>query len=211
MPAPSMYVTEGKGNGSPHTLPTMPLLEAPCSCRKVARIRASARAHPCAVPAPCLCRCAPCLREKSRQVSVSRISERVTKHTTKVVLVTTGQAELTEHPPSTQVQEWESEKKKELVSWAPFCCFLMAVAIDWLAAEMRCTVESGNRHTHPQPYAGVWRYGGAKCDLLARGMPTVIEQAELRSSHLYASAGEFDELEWRAEAAGGNSNNKIYV
>jgi hypothetical protein len=35
-------------------------------------------------------------------------------------------------------------------------------------------------------------------------MPTVIEQAELRSSHLYASAGEFDELEWRAEAAGGN-------
>jgi hypothetical protein len=31
-------------------------------------------------------------------------------------------------------------------------------------------------------------------------MPAVIEQAELRSSHLYASAGEFDELEWRAEA-----------
>ena len=27
----------------------------------------------------------------------------------------------------------------------------------------------------------------------------VIEQAELRSSPLYASAGEFDELEWRAE------------
>jgi hypothetical protein len=41
-------------------------------------------------------------------------------------------------------------------------------------------------------------------------MPAVIEQAELRSSRLYASAGEFDELESRM-ARGGNRNNKIYI
>jgi hypothetical protein len=35
---------------------------------------------------------------------------------------------------------------------------------------------------------------------LFRLMQKVTEQAELRSSYLYASAGEFDELEWRTVA-----------